>query len=257
MHTACTMPTVPTNADTCSSGSPCMPAIRVLPGLDGTGRLSADFLNALHTCGIRDACALAYPVDRRMDYAMLESHARALLPQDRPFVLLAESFSGPIGLHIAAEPPPGLVGLVLSTTFARAPLPIFSPFAPWLRYAPARMPTRVLSPLLLGRWSTPALRSALGQALDDVAPDVLRHRAMLALRADVEDRLQKICLPTLVLLANQDRLMPARATAQLARQIVGARLHRTDGPHLLLQTRAGDCALAVVQFMADIGQTPM
>ena len=76
---------------------------------------------------------------------------------------------------------------------------------------------------------------------------------MLALRADEQDQLQHIRLPTLVLLANQDRLVPARATAQLARCITGARLYRTDGPHLLLQTRASDCALAVAGFMAAIG----
>ena len=41
-------------------------------------------------------------------------------------VLLAESFSGPIAIRVAADPPPGLAGVILCGTFAKNPFP-------WLR----------------------------------------------------------------------------------------------------------------------------
>ena len=89
----------------------------VLPGLDGTTVLLAPFLAALQGRGV-PASAVGYPGDRPLDYDALEPLVRAQLPRT-PFVLLGESFSGPLAIRIAADPPPGLRGLVLSTTFAR------------------------------------------------------------------------------------------------------------------------------------------
>jgi hypothetical protein len=48
---------------------------------------------------------------------------RAALPTRGRFVLLAESFSGPLAIRIAADPPSALVGLILCVTFARNPYP--------------------------------------------------------------------------------------------------------------------------------------
>lgn len=227
-------------------------ALRILPGLDDTGRLSAEFLAALRQRGVRDASSIAYPTDRCLDHAALAHHARSLLPQSRPFALLAESFSGPIGLAIAADPPPDLRALILSTTFARAPLRGCAPLAPLLRFAPVHTtPDALLSALLLGRWSTPALRSALRETLHVVEADVLRDRAARSLRIDRRACLTRIRVPTLVLQARQDRLLSAAASKAVVAGIGGARLMSIDGPHLLLQTRAEPCAEIVTAFLTE------
>lgn len=225
-------------------------ALRILPGLDGTGRLSDPFLAAVRQHGIANASAIAYPANRCLDHDALADHARQRLPRDSEFVLLAESFSGPIGISIAADPPPGLRGLILSTTFARAPLPRCGPLAPLLRYAPVHSaPNALLSPLLLGRWSTPALRSALRATLREVPADVLRHRAALSLHVDRSACLTHIRVPTLILQAKQDRLVSARVSGALVAGVTGSRLESLDGPHLLLQTRVEACSRLVAGFM--------
>ncbi len=94
-----------------------LPALRILPGLDGTTRMLDGFVAQAHAAGFDDAAAIGYPHDRVLDADGLEAFAREQLPGDRPFVLLGESFSGPIALRIAADPPPMLRALVLSTTF--------------------------------------------------------------------------------------------------------------------------------------------
>lgn len=229
-----------------------MTTLCVLPGLDGTTALLREFIAAtqLHFSVVE---AVAYPTERVMDYTGLESFIRERLPRDAPFVLLGESFSGPLAISIAADPPPNLIGLVLSTTFARAPVPLLSPFAPLTRFAPVRMlPITLLSAALLGRWSTPALRGALRAALDQVAPAVLRARAAAAMRSDVSDRLGRIIVPTLLLTANHDRLLHAHAGRQLHAGITDARQIVVDGPHLLLQTRAACCAEHVGRFAASL-----
>lgn len=230
-----------------------MTDLYILPGLDGTTRMLDAFVAAARAAGFGDVRAVGYPPDRPLGYAELETFARAALPRQAPFVLLGESFSGPIAISIAADPPPNLVGLVLSTTFARAPVRLLAPFAPLTRFAPTRaLPTAVLSAVLLGRWSTPGLRRTLRAALDDVAPAVQRARAAAAMRIDMSDRLARIAVPTLTLKANHDRLLRAGAGRQLLAGIADARQVALDGPHLLLQTRTGRCVEEIAGFIATL-----
>src|SRR6516162_3575503 len=93
----------------------------LLPGLDGTGLLFRGFLKTLDPAIL--TAVVSYPPDRDMDHAGLEAVVRASLPTQEPFVLLAESFSGPIAIAIAASRPAGLRGLILSCSFARNPCP--------------------------------------------------------------------------------------------------------------------------------------
>ena len=102
-------------------------AVVILPGMDGTGIELADFAAALEP--ELHALVVRYPNDRPMGYAEHEQIARASLPSHQPFVLLGESYSGPIAVSIAESAPPGLIGLVLCCTFVRNPRPALS----WLR----------------------------------------------------------------------------------------------------------------------------
>jgi pimeloyl-[acyl-carrier protein] methyl ester esterase len=225
-------------------------ALCILPGLDGTTRMLHDVMAAARAAFMQ-VTAVAYPLDDALGYDPLEAVARAALPRDTPFVLLGESFSGPIAIAIAANPPPNLIGLVLSTTFARAPVLLPASFASLARFAPVRaLPAAVLSAVLLGRWSTPALRSHLQAALDTVSPHVLQARAAAAMRVDRSDRLRQITLPTLYLKANQDRLLRPGTGRHVVAGIAGARQTALDGPHLLLQTRTADCVKRIAHFAA-------
>jgi hypothetical protein len=102
-----------------------MVALVLLPGLDGTGLLFEDFVAALGSDV--DVVVARYPTDRPLDYANLEQIARSFIPPNIPFVLLGESFSGPIALSIAASSPPGLLGVIMCCSFARNPYPCLLP----------------------------------------------------------------------------------------------------------------------------------
>ena len=107
-----------------------MISLVVLPGLDGTATQLNDFVQALGLA-FDQVGVIEYPRDQPLGYTELESLVRSALPTDRQFILLGESFSGPIALSIAASHPVGLAGIVLCASFAKAPIPIFRPFA-WL-----------------------------------------------------------------------------------------------------------------------------
>jgi len=228
-----------------------MTALAILPGLDGTTALLGAFVAEARR-HFAQFTVVGYPGDRPASYAELEQLARQALPRRR-CVLLGESFSGPIAVSIAARPPAQLVGLVLSTTFARNPVPLLAPFAALTRFAPARqLPRSALRWSLLGRWATPAIEAQLAQALGRVAPAVLRARAASALRVDVSAELGAIAVPTLYLRASHDRLMHPSAGDLILGRLAGARRVDLAGPHLLLQTAPAASARAIADWFAAV-----
>ncbi|WP_425600517.1 alpha/beta fold hydrolase [Luteimonas salinisoli] len=225
--------------------------VLLLPGLDGTATLLEAFCSRLGDLGVA-ARAIAYPPDRALGYLELEAIVRAQLRTSNPFVLLGESFSGPLAILVAANAPVGLAGLVLSTTFARAPVPALSPLAPLVRFAPVRPPMPLLSWSLLGPWATPALRSQLAAALRSVSPAALRARAAAAMRIDVSQLLPSVQVPVLQLVAGEDRLLVRSASEELAASLSDCRTVVVAGPHLLLQTSTEACAQEVAAFVRGL-----
>jgi pimeloyl-[acyl-carrier protein] methyl ester esterase len=236
--------------------------VLLLPGMDGTGRLFARFVAAAEAAGARNRYeAVEYPADRELDYAQLEAMVRAQLvadyftsgeprppcpTPDLPTALVAESFSGPLAISIAAAPPPGLRALVLVASFARAPAPRW--LAPLLgpgrfRRTPSRFEVRTA----LTGWASPrAIVDEVREAIAAVAPTVLAARARALLEVDVRTQLERIELPLLVLRASRDRLVAARALARLPAH---ARSLELDGPHLLLQSSPQPCVDAIEEFL--------
>lgn len=230
-----------------------MTALVVLPGLDGTATLHAEFVASVRPA-FESVIVIPYPPDRALGYVALEALVRAKLPPAAPFVLLGESFSGPIALSIAADAPPNLVGLILSTTFAKAPIPLLSPLAALTRIAPVHtLPSSVLSWLLLGHWATPQLEALLQSAVLAVSPTVLRFRASVAMQAKVPARLGSISAPILYLRATHDRLLSAAAGRHILSALPQCTTADIAGPHLLLQAVPTECARVVDAFSRRLG----
>ncbi|WP_158880327.1 alpha/beta hydrolase [Rhodanobacter sp. L36] len=230
-----------------------MTVLLILPGLDGTATMHSAFVDVLSS--VFDSVeVVSYPVDQQLDYLALERLVRTSMPSSKPFVLLGESFSGPVAISIAANPPKNLMGLVLSTTFATSPILLPAPFAALARFAPVRtLPLHLLSWFLLGRWATPELKTELRSALKMVSPDVLRFRAMAALRANALARCKEISLPVLNLSASSDRLLSRRAGKKISSAIAHCTTVNISGPHLLLQAVPQACAQAVFEFASQLG----
>ena len=229
-----------------------MTALIVLPGLDGTATLHSGFSNAASHL-FDPVTVIPYPSQQPLGYSELEVLVRAALPPVAPYLLLGESFSGPIALSIAANPPPNLVGVVLSTSFGNSPFWALSPFAVLSRFAPVRsVPHSLLSWLLLGRWATPELEASLQSALRSVSPTVLQSRAATALRAKLPSFVT-ISVPVLYLRATQDRLLSPSAGEHLVSSIPQCTLTDIAGPHLLLQVAPQACASVIGEFGRRLG----
>lgn len=220
----------------------------LLPGMDGTGDLFDPLLSALPAAP--PPLVLRYPAREPLDYRALEQRVRQALPAQAPFVLLAESFSGPLGAAIAAAPPPNLRGLILCASFVRAPHPrlgLARPLADWLPVT--LLPRAVLHHLLLGSHGTPALRAALDQAVAQVAPAVMRARLKAVMDADQTAAFAGVRMPLLYLQARHDRVVPPAAAALVARLAPQARIVDIDAPHCLLQAAPKAAAEAITGFL--------
>ncbi len=222
----------------------------LLPGMDGTGVLFSGFRRALDPA-VRTV-VVSYPPDQEIDYTGLEGIVRGQLPQDEPFVLLAELFSGPIGISIAASRPAGLRGLILVCSFSRNPRPLLTPLRPLVRLLPIRsVPVALLAWPALGRFATPALRSELADALSRVSPSVVRRRLRAILDIDASALLPRIGVPVLHLRASEDRLVPRSASAELER-VPQMRFAEVEGPHFLLQASSSAAARHVEAFLRTV-----
>jgi hypothetical protein len=77
----------------------------LLTGMDGTGDLFEPLIKALPGIEIQ---VIRYPLDRSLSYPELLSLVTSSLSGSEPFALLAESFSTPIAIQLAAKRPPNL-----------------------------------------------------------------------------------------------------------------------------------------------------
>jgi pimeloyl-[acyl-carrier protein] methyl ester esterase len=167
------------------------PKLVLLPGLDGIGKLFVEFLMALDLGS--SAQVVSYPPDIPLGYDELEPLVRAALPTRGRFVILGESFSGPLAIRIAAHPPPALVGLILCVTFASNPYPHLA----WARGLAALLPLKSLprwlrAPLMWGSASPSKAPRQSERAMAGVDAAVIRRRIAALLSVDETAALAKI-----------------------------------------------------------------
>jgi pimeloyl-[acyl-carrier protein] methyl ester esterase len=219
----------------------------LLPGMDGSGALFAGFVAALGE-GIAPL-VLSYPPDQPLGYQGLTDFVRTRLPVGQRYVLLGESFSGPVAIALAAERPADLIGLVLSCTFARNPVPLLRHCSGLIPYLPISSKfTSLAAPLLLGRHALPALRGVL----DQVRSSVLRGRMRAVFTVDYSERAHTIAVPVLYLQAVQDRVVSRRCANHLAALLPGMTIKSVRGPHLLLQAAPEETASNVRHFVEQL-----
>ncbi len=215
--------------------------------MDGTGELFAEFARSLQ----EDVTPIIvkYPEHESLGYEELETHVRRFLPSDQPFVLLGESFSGPIAISIASSPPPGLIGLVLCCTFASAPHSWFRPLRGLIGIMPMSSKlTALIAPFLFGKFSSGVHRRSLQNALSKVPASTLRRRMRAVLDIDVSGKLSKIQTPILYLQAADDRIVPMLSLKCISNQTTDLVVVTLQAPHLLLQVIPSEAATIVKKF---------
>lgn len=207
-----------------------------LPGIDGTGRL----LFAQPGIGQRfHVLSLSYPQDCVHHYDDLFQQAADALTSLGEATVLAESFGGAIGLHLAQDQPGRVRRLVLVNSFAwyprRASI-VLAAVASWL------FPPRPTSPIWQPIRSHFTFQAGVPRAIceewwrrtADVPMHVLGHRVRLVRSLDLRWAVPRIRVPTWILAAPDDRIVPSAAGRWLAAAIRGSRLWQPRVGHAAL-----------------------
>jgi pimeloyl-ACP methyl ester carboxylesterase len=229
-----------------------MPIDRIvlLPGMDGTGELLFDFSHALPRQMRKEIPT--YPKDRVLPYEDLIKLVRSICQDSEPFVLLAESFSTPLAIQIAAERPKNLKALILCVGFASSPARGFERWLWWI-LAPSLMraapPDSVIRSLLIGAEAPEPLVAAVRKAISSVRSNVLAARLRAILECDVRSSLGQVNVPTLYLQARHDRLVKPRCLEEIRRVRPDIETATVDGPHLLLLREPQKAAAIVGGFL--------
>ncbi|MGN6482692.1 alpha/beta fold hydrolase [Luteibacter sp.] len=224
------------------------PTLVLLPGMDGTGMLFEPFRACLGD-DLR-VQIIPYADQAGAGYDQLAEYVAPLLPPS-PFILLGESFAGPLAILLAAKKPPGLRGLVLAATFARSP-------RPWARHLSSLVPLMFMSrawahaslPFLIGNRAPRALRQSYMEAVSGIGNAALRGRLAATLSVDVSSSLALTVVPLLCLRATRDVLVPQAATEHIHATRPDSILKAVDGPHGILQSNPQACADHVRDFIA-------
>ncbi len=196
-----------------------------------------------------------YPVDRPLGYADLEPLVESALPSTGPFVLLAESFSGPLALRVAARRHQRLVALVLVGSFARSPVGgLLSAFrhvvGSWsLRFAP---PSWLIRRYLAGDDAPAEFVAAVQSAIAAVAPAVMAKRIREVLAVDVCSLLPETHVPVLYISGSRDRLIAPRNVEDIRTLGGPFQIAMLDAPHLILQRQPAAAARLIEQFIREI-----
>ena len=229
-----------------------LPQLVLMPGMDGSGELFRGLTAQLPA--EMQAQVLRYPAEQWLSYEGLAALVRPELPLDVPVVLVAESYSSPLAILLAAEAAENLVGIVLCSGFATSPL------KGWRRTFCMRfagemsrfsMPSFMVRWLLLGDEAPKELVDVFREAVDWVLPQVLAARVRQVLSTDVLAELQRVKAPILYLQGTEDRLLNQECLLE-ARAVMPGRTVAIRAPHMLLQSEPMACAEVIAEFVRGL-----
>jgi pimeloyl-ACP methyl ester carboxylesterase len=206
----------------------------LLPGLDGTGILFEPFINEFPNRG--QLKVISYPSRQNLNYKQLAELVRSQLPESRDFVLLAESFSGPVAARLIEHP--RLAAIIFCASFLRCPRPNLMKFLSLLPLSllfRIPLPAAFLRVACFGKDCPEHVIALFRRALKEVDPRVLESRFTLLRDTDDYSRVNTQTVPCCYLLPSKDKLVPPANVEEMKQAIASMLIIRVAGPHFLLQ----------------------
>ncbi len=219
-----------------------------MPGIDGTGLFFEPLTDLLPPS--LPVSVIKYPQDTCLS---LDGHARFVaehFPTEN-VIVVAESFSGLVGLELLRLKPRQVTGIVFSAAFAE---PLHRTLIHGLSLIPGigsvikKLPVPLLGHFLFGSFSNKRLEALLVRGLHEIDPKCVKQRAGII--ADgyprLHDRFDKPCL---YLQATRDRVVPPEAASWFAAHFTSFECVEFDAPHCLLQTKPVECSSTIADFI--------
>jgi len=220
----------------------------MLPGLDGTGLLFKPLIDLLpaHLKPI----VVNFPIDKKLGYEDLLPLVIKALPKNEPFVLLGESFSGPLSILVAATQPQGLIGIILCASFITCPQHLVPKWSEKLVYeTPFRVSSMIVKAISFFGWY---YSDEFKRALSLVKPEVFAHRVKEVIKVNVVAELEKCRLPILYLQGKNDFLVPSSNFDKIKKLKPDVKCAQLETSHMVLQTKPNEAVSLINNFIRII-----
>ena len=184
-----------------------------------------------------------------MGYPELLAIAESYLPSNSSYVLLGESFSGPISVDIASRNPTGLKGLILVNTFLTDPRPLLGKFIHAVPNALLQNPPRYLLKLVSSESEKGInVAGSLQDVLAELSPELIRARLGYIASVNVIEAVPGIGVPVAMLRSTRDWAVPKKSMKLLSRASVDVSEIALPGNHFILQSSPNKSAKIIERF---------
>lgn len=212
----------------------------LLPGLDGTGMLFKPFLDSL-TSDI-EVQVVTYPVDKYLSYSELVELVLNTLPKE-DFILVGESFSGPIAYQVALERPENLLSVIFVATFLTPPKKYIlklSNIFPVSLLLKIPLPTYLIKKYLFDREIADDVIGLFREVIKSVSPRVLSFRLGEISRLKAS---KKHCdVRAIYIQASNDKLVSSLSVDSFKNSCEALTVVRVAGAHFILQSNPSACS---------------
>ena len=230
--------------------------IVLLPGLDGTGVMFKPFIDVLPKD--IEPLVISYPNDKRLGYEELIEYVLTRLPDNDDYILIGESFSGPVAYQLALRKPENLRAVIFVASFLSRPAKTVLDL---LRFVPIAfllsipIPTFAVKLLLPGTNASEQLIGLFKHTLDKVPARTLAFRLREVARLPGSHH--HCMIRAVYIQPTNDSLVPPECVEEFSKAMGNLTIYQVNGPHFILQANPSACAEIICNEarLAETGAT--
>ena len=221
----------------------------LLPGLNGTTGLFNPLIESVQD--EFNVLPIAFPTQEKRTYQELATDIMAQLADIKgKYIILGESFSGPLSLFISERKPSGLIGLVLVATFIKAPNLKLGRFLPWTIGFSLAKPLYSVR-LAISKKENQSLISAISTELQSVSPSVLSHRIEQIFAVNATESLRNCEVPVVYFRGTKDYVVPKKNLNEILSIKPDVKVVKFNAQHFLLQSNPAQAYREIKRFAEE------
>lgn len=221
----------------------------LLPGLNGTCGLFEPLLK--YTQDSFNVLPISYPTQVSKSYSELTAQVLTKLENIKgKYILLGESFSGPIALFASEKKPEGLIGVILVATFISAPNIKIGRYLPWYAGFLFSKPLYNLRSVL-SKKDNQSLIAAISTELQKVSPRVLASRISETFTVDATQALVNCSVPIIYFRGASDFVVPKKNLRKILSVKSDVKVVEFNTQHFLLLSLPEQASVEIAKFAND------